>query len=133
MSFLALFPAYLLWHLTTAWGDLWRLYTNTLWFLHNLFSIKLLLTTLFSPWRRLHEAKELHGAGGVLGRIIINTITRLFGLIVRTAVIVFGLLSLVIFSLLSACLFALWIVLPLVAVGCALYGFTELVGAFATV
>lgn len=113
--------AYLLWHFTTAWGDLWRLYTNMVWFFWNLFSIKLLAGTLLSPWHRLTEQGTKDSAG-FLGKLIINTLTRIFGFFVRLGVILSGFISIVIFSVLSLALFVLWAALPLIGVIFLVYG-----------
>ncbi len=127
-AFIQLPLAYLLWHFTTAWGDLWRLYTNLIWFLWNLFSIKILSSTLLSPWHRLTE-RRTRGSAGLLGQIIINTLTRFFGFFVRLGVILFGLLSIAIFSALFFSLFVLWVGMPLIAVGLILYGIQGLFSA----
>lgn len=111
MVLLHLFSAYLLWHYTAAFLDWWRLYANASWFLFNFFSIRILFETFFSPWKRLRESKK--GEDGTLGAIIINPLTRLFGMLARTVVIGSGLISLV---LLLLCFFAalvLWIAAPL--------------------
>lgn len=113
-ALIQLLPAYLLWHYGAAWADLWRVYSNIGWFLLNLFSVRILAATLLSPWRRLSEKKSKDTAG-LLGQIIINTLTRFFGLFVRFGTILIGLASLLIWTLLSFALFVLWIALPLVS------------------
>lgn len=126
LAFFNLPLAYLAWHFGAAWGDLWRLYTNISWFLFNFFSIKILLATFFAPWKRLHERGRRKGEGGVAGRLILNAVTRLVGILLRALVILTGLVSLAAFSLFSFALFALWLVLPLVAVGLLLSGLSRL-------
>lgn len=120
--------AYIKWHLGVAWVDLWRLYVNIVWFLSNLFSLTLLSATLFSPWRRLHEEKA-KGSGGIVGKLIINSITRTLGAIIRLGVIFTGLVSICIFSILFAGLFVVWIAVPLIAIGFSLAGLQGLLTA----
>lgn len=121
MSIILLPLSYIRWHCTTAWGDLWRLYTNLSWFIFNLFSIKLLATTLFSPWRRLSE-KKAKGSAGFLGKVIINTITRFVGACIRIVVILAGLGALILCTILFTGVFVLWIFVPFVAIGCLYIG-----------
>lgn len=107
--------AYARWHYTTAFVDMWRVYTNIFWFLFNFFSIKILLLTFFSPWKRLRESRK--GKEGMLGSLIINPITRLVGVLARSATIVTGLFS---FLILSLCFFAsvvFWLLMPLILFG----------------
>ena len=121
MSALKLPFAYLLWHYALAWADLTRLYRNLAWFLWNFFSISLLLRTLFSPWRRLHESAQ-KDAGGLLGSLIMNTILRFIGFFARVATILFGLASLLLFCAAGAAFFVLWPLLPLVPFALILSG-----------
>jgi len=118
--------SYLLWHYTTAWTDLLRLYKNFSWFLWNFFSIRILFETLFSPWHRIKEHAE-KDTGGLLGSIILNLILRLIGFFARAATIVWGILALVLFSILFSVFFVLWAFLPILIIGSVLYGTVGLV------
>lgn len=113
--------AYLWWHYTTAWVDLARLYTNLVWFLWHYFSFGLLARTLLAPWKRLRETKGGAGDSGFLGRLIINSVTRIVGFVLRSLVMLAGLAALLLFSAAFALFFLLWLVLPFAAV--ALLGF----------
>ena len=108
-------PLYLLWHYTTAWVDLVRLYQNFSWFLWHFFSIGVLLRTLFSPWRRLHEGRSKSTAG-LLGSAIMNLILRAVGFFARFATILFGLAAIVLLSVCFLLLLLLWPLLPLLIV-----------------
>lgn len=107
---------YLLWHYTSAWEDLFRLYHNFSWFLWNFFSIRILFETLFSPWHRRRERPEKE-FGGLLGSLILNSILRMVGFLIRGLTILFGLAALAVFSLLYVAFLALWPFLPLLIVG----------------
>src|SRR3989344_5345808 len=109
MSYLQLPFSYLLWHYTSAWGDLLRLYRNLTWFLWNFFSIRILAGTLFSPWHRLRESSRKETAG-LLGSLIINLILRGIGCVMRTVTILTGILSIVLFFLFSIVFFSLWLI-----------------------
>lgn len=104
--------SYLFWHYTTAWGDLLRLYRNFSWFLWNFFSVKILTSTLFAPWRRLHEGASKETAG-FLGSLIVNLILRCIGFVARTFTILIGLSALVLLFAAFLVFLALWIFLPM--------------------
>lgn len=103
--------SYLIWHYTVAWRDLARLYRNFAWFLWNFFSIRLLAGTLFSPWKRLHEASN-KSTGGFLGSFILNTLMRFIGLFARLFTILTGCASLLLLSLGFVAFLLLWLFLP---------------------
>ncbi len=102
--------AYLSWHYSAAWADLLRLFTNLAWFLYHFFSIDLLLPTLLSPWKRLHESR--HGTAGLLGALILNLILLCFGFALRLFTICLGIASLALLALLFVAFLCLWVIMP---------------------
>lgn len=114
-SLLRLPLAYLLWHYTAAWADLLRLYFNLSWFLFHFFSLRILLGTLFSPWKRLHASGKEDG--GFFGTLILNTITRLVGFLVRSVTILAGLFSLLLLAALFLLAVVVWATMPLLLLG----------------
>ncbi len=107
--------AYLWWHYTKAWGDFLRLYLNFFWFLSNFFSIKILSGTLLAPWKRLRESRGGRGDGGFAGRLILNSITRAVGFLLRSGTILMGVFSLVLLSLAFLLFLLFWLFAPFVA------------------
>ncbi|MSU56101.1 MAG: hypothetical protein EXS51_02220 [Candidatus Taylorbacteria bacterium] len=107
--------SYLLWHYTTAWSDIMRLYRNIAWFLWNFFSVRLLLGTLLSPWHRLHEGSK-KSAGGFLGNFIINLLLRFIGFFARLFVILTGLVSVILLSVFFIFFSVIWPFMPLLVV-----------------
>lgn len=110
-------PYYISWHYGRALTDIFRIWTNFLWFIYHFFSIPFLLSTLFSPWRRLHETYK----GGLdfaeLGTtIVINILMRIVGAVARLAIILFGLGILLSFFVLGILFFILWVLMPLIIV-----------------
>ena len=101
---------YLRWHYSAAWADLWRLFTNLAWFLFNFFSIRILTMTLIAPWKRLHESRL--GAGSLPGALILNTITRLVGFLIRLITIGMGLCSLLLLAVFFFAFLLLWLLMP---------------------
>ncbi|MDO8619937.1 MAG: hypothetical protein Q7R64_01145 [bacterium] len=121
MSPFSLPISYLLWHYTTAWGDLLRWYRNLSWFLWNFFSIRILAGTLLSPWHRLKEAGSKETAG-FIGSLIINLILRFIGFFARTLTILVGFVSLVLFSLFFFALLLVWPLAPVIIIGLIVRG-----------
>ena len=105
---------YLLWHYTKAWSDMERIFGNYLWFVGNFFSIELLLKTLFSPWRRLSVTSGRGGEESFFGRIIINTLMRFVGFIMRACTIVIGVLAELAVVALGCCAVIIWLLLPVI-------------------
>ncbi|OHA20661.1 MAG: hypothetical protein A2849_03250 [Candidatus Taylorbacteria bacterium RIFCSPHIGHO2_01_FULL_51_15] len=117
--------AYIFWHYSVAWSDLYKLYKNIVWFLWHFFSIELLFRTLFSPWKRLHEVPSKNTAG-FLGSSLLNALFRVIGFLVRGSTLCVGLSAITLFSALFV-LFALaWLFAPLLIVTFAILGLLSL-------
>ncbi|MFA6552745.1 MAG: hypothetical protein WCT19_04595 [Candidatus Paceibacterota bacterium] len=106
--------SYLAWHYTSAFADTARIFSNLFWFLWHYFSIEILLKTLFSPWRRLHD-----DAGGgsrtenFLSGLVINNMMRFIGFFIRSFTIIFGLVVIVFTFIFAVLFFIFWAVLPI--------------------
>lgn len=124
MAFFQLIPLYLFWHYTRAWLDIARLYSNFAWFLFHFFSFRILLWTLFSPWKRLHESRK--GELGILGALLVNGVARLVGIVIRLAAIAAGVLSFVLLTVIFLAILFLWLFWPLVLLWLVLSGITEI-------
>jgi len=116
MAFLSVLPSYILWHYSRAFLSIFKIWTNFQWFIFHFFSIPTLFRTLLSPWKRLTEER-----GGkpldfenIVGPIIVNTLMRLIGAIVRLTFIVIGLLSYLIVLTLGVVFIFAWIFAPLI-------------------
>ena len=108
--------SYISWHYTSAFLEIFSIWRNFLVFFYNLFSIPLLLKTLFSPWKRLDENKpSILNFEDFFSVIIVNTLMRLIGAVMRIFVIFTGVLTLI-FSFIVGFLFVLfWPLLPFIA------------------
>ena len=114
---------YLKWHYTKAIVDYYRIVFNFIWFFYNLFSIKLSLQTLFSPFHRLSETYE----GGVhfekfFEAVIVNSLMRLVGFLLRTFLITIGLAFIIASIILGAFFFIVWVLAPLLILFLFLFG-----------
>ncbi len=87
------------------------------------FSVLELSTTLFSPWHRIAES---YGRGFTLSRfltsLIVNIFSRIAGAIVRSIVILMGILAGFLTALFGIAAIALWFILPIVIPGLMVIG-----------
>jgi len=123
-----LFLSYLKWHYLDATRDILKGWGNILRFNLNYFSVFLLLRTLFSPWRGIQwQKRKGFYPGDMLFTLMSNLISRVLGAIVRSFLIVAGLLGEVIFFALGASLIIFWLFLPFLIFMGFIYGIVLLV------
>jgi len=112
------FFEYVRWHYGRGLKEYFGVAGNFLWFVAHFFSFKLLIKTLFSPWKRLGES---YGNGLNLSRyaetFIVNTLMRAVGFFTRVIVLVLGLASYVLVLTLSFLGLLIWILAPAVVIG----------------
>lgn len=117
--FLAL-PYYLAWHYSEALNDMRKIWKNFFVFLFNFFSIFLLIRTLFSPWHRMQES---YGRiEDFFGNLIVNTLMRLVGAVIRLIFIIMGVVSVLLCAVLGLAVLAFWLVLPFLLIYTFLQG-----------
>jgi hypothetical protein len=102
------------WHYTTASRQILLVWSNYLRFYWEYFSVPLLIKTLLSPW---HNQAETYSRGFDLKEystvFLGNLISRFLGAIVRTVVIIIGLLFSLAALLAGSFVFVLWLLWPL--------------------
>lgn len=126
MKIFALFPTYIIWHYTVAIRDIKRVTDNLLWFIFNLFSMDIILKTLFAPWRRL-DRDETAKKPSFFSNLIVNILMRVSGFIIRVSTLFFGLFSFFIACVIFAIGFVIWLGLPFLSVILLLYGIGYLI------
>ena len=110
-----LLKAYTQWHYGSAFISMFKHWMNGLWFTAHFFSIFLLLKTLLSPWKRIHETyKGGLNLENILELIIVNTLMRLVGAFFRLIIIAIGLVSLVVVLIGGALFIIVWFFAPVV-------------------
>ncbi|MBI2476032.1 MAG: hypothetical protein HYV67_02210 [Candidatus Taylorbacteria bacterium] len=114
MAFIQVLWFYILWHYTKAWQDIFRIIGNYLWFIGNFFSINLLLKTLLSPWRRLSIKGGKGAEDSFFGALLINTLMRVVGFLIRSITIIFGAAALFATIALSGAFLVAWPLLPII-------------------
>ena len=128
MNALVVFPGYFLWHYSAAFKSIWRIWMNFLWFVNNLFSITLLLRTLFAPWRRIQEEGEVgFNPERWAEKLIANTMSRFIGACIRLPVIILGASGLLATIIGGVCFYVIWVLAPVIITGLLLVGLYNLI------
>lgn len=114
MKPLLLAESYVAWHYGRAYSDMFRVWMNLIWFIFNFFSIFLLLSTFFQPWKRMDEAyPKGFDPGGWASVVIVNILMRLVGMAARGILILFGLALASLLFLAGILVFIIWTIMPL--------------------
>ena len=110
----------IIWYYSAGLGTLLGALMNLHWFLYHYFSIPVLLKTFFAPFRRIREYRVRgFDPKDIFEVLVVNTLMRLVGVLVRSVVIVIGLLAQI--ALFAVCTAAYFIaitapvLLPIVA------------------
>lgn len=82
----------------------------------DLFSIDLLMTTLFQPFRQISAGKVDGPLAMQLRAFFDRLISRIIGAMVRITVIIFGLVTLIVVSIINLIILLLWLAAPLLPV-----------------
>jgi len=102
------------WYYFDAPKSIIRIWRNFILFVLNYFSIGLLFKTLFSPWKRISESR---GRGfdlmNFLSVLTLNIFSRFIGFLIRSVVIVFGLILEVMVIVFGFVFSVFWLLLPL--------------------
>jgi hypothetical protein len=94
--------------------QVWNNYFN---FASNLFSLPLLLKTLFSPWRKYIWAyPKGFDIGEFFSTFISNATSRILGAIMRVVLIIVGILFQVFVAVAGLIIFLGWLLLPFIVI-----------------
>jgi len=108
-----IFIKYLVWHFFDTPQGILRAWRNCLKFNLNHWSVPLLLKTWFSPWRRYRSS---YGKGFSFGKYFevftFNMTSRVIGAIMRTVLIIMGLVAEILVFFAGAIVLLAWLVLP---------------------
>ena len=115
--FLAILHHYLIWHYSRAYFEFFRIWTNLLWFVVHYFSMKQLLFSWFSPWKRVTEQRtKAWDIEDMASSILINLLSRIVGAMLRTIVLVVGLAALSVLLIGGLVVYATWFLAPVLLV-----------------
>ncbi len=124
MNSVLFFTHYLIWHYTRAYRDMVALYLNFAWYITHLFSMPLLLRTLFSPWKRITAGHRKFDLEDWAEAVTFNILSRIIGFIIRGVLIVMGLIGIALLTIGFALFLILWCLLPFALVYVSVLGFS---------
>ena len=102
----------IIWWYSGGWILLARRLAVRLDGLRDYFSIGLLLTTLFAPFRQISAGGVSGGLDAQFRAFIDKTISRLIGAFIRLIVLIVGIVSIVVSAVLSLLALILWAFVP---------------------
>jgi len=120
------FSNYLVWHYTRAYRVLFATYMNGVWFITHVFSLPLLVTTFFVPWKRMQTAHRRFDIEDFAASIVFNGVSRVIGMLVRSVIMLTGIMVLLAYTVVYSCVIVIWPFMPLVCFGVSLWGITLL-------
>ena len=128
MLFLSVAHQYLLWHYSRAFGEIFHVWLNFIWFVIHFFSLPQMIRSWFSPWKRMVEGRgRKWNLEDLAAFIVIGIISRIIGAILRTLVIITGLASLFIAIAGGVAVFVFWLGAPLIIIGLLGFGIALIV------
>jgi len=124
---------YFSWYYSRGFRGLILILGNFLKFFWHFFSIGFLSQRLFSPWKRDISFSNWRGLHPVLffKKIIDNGFSRMIGLLIRSLVIIFGIIIEISFFLLGFVFLISWIFLPGLLIFSAIFYFSDSAGKIA--
>jgi hypothetical protein len=101
---------------------------NLLWFVIHFFSLPQMVRSWFSPWKRItEERKKSWDLEDFFGSLLINLLSRIIGALMRTFVIMVGLLAFLIIFVGGLTVYILWTVAPALIVFLIIIGIMYIV------
>ena len=114
---------YLQWHFVGQVKAILRAWRNFLSFSLNFFSISLLLRTFCSPWRRYRYAyPKAFDLRKYFDALTFNAISRVIGMIMRTALIIIGVIAAFFIFCAGFLILLFWLFLPVILIILFFYG-----------
>lgn len=114
---------YFKWHYGKGVMGLVNIVGNFVWFFFEFFSIPLLLKTYFMPFRRLNEMyQQSFNPGAWFETLIVNTMMRIIGALLRTVLIVLGIFFILLTVAIGVCFLTAWLLAPLLLFFLVSYG-----------
>jgi len=115
MHFLYLISSYTKWHYTEGFKDLSRNWKSFILFILHFFSLGFLFRTWLAPFGRLNEEyKKGFNAEVFFETLVVNTLMRIVGFVLRTIVIAACLLVLFLAIVFAPVALVLWVFMPFI-------------------
>jgi len=113
----SIFILWFLWQFYEMPKFLFGVWNSYFIFASNLFSLPLLLKTLFSPWRKYNWAyPKTFDIGGFLSTLISNIVSRILGVMMRIVLIIVGILFQIFVAISGLVIFLGWLLIPFIIV-----------------
>lgn len=114
MKSLAVLRNYIAWHYTTGIIDLLHIWWNYVWFIGHLFSVKDVILTFFTPFRRLSEKgpNPLADLAAFAEAFTVTLMMRIVGMVLRTALLLVALIAFVLVMVVFSTTFFFWLFAP---------------------
>jgi len=123
MKYLSIFFGYLKWHYGKALATTFSFWKDILVFLFNFFSIKSLLGNFFTPWKRLADNyPKRFNLQIYFFTFLVNTIMRIVGILLRSTVLIIGLVCCAAYIILLPISLVVWILLPILIIALIILG-----------
>jgi len=113
---------FFVWWYTEVFGELSSFVKHFFVYLTDLFSVKICLRTLFSPWRRDNISYEGLTIQEKLQVLILNITSRFVGLIIKIFTLATFAVVFIFCILLFIVVFLVWLLFPLILIGLAAWG-----------
>jgi Flp pilus assembly protein TadB len=122
MGYLKLFPTLFSWWYSKGLLDLVDFIKSIFIFTLSSFSIKTVIKTFFSPWKKMVEPRKA-GLDGFRDWLVDNLVSRGVAIVLRLFLIVACLVVLVMVGLLSLVFFISWLIMPVILLAALIYLF----------
>ncbi len=117
MRIILIILGYLGWHYGKAIIALSIIWKNFLNFIFEYFSIKSLFLNFFDPWKRMSDNyPKFFNLKEYFYALITNIIVRGVGIIMRSALIIAGLICYILTALLYPLIIVCWLILPIIII-----------------
>lgn len=128
MKSILIILGYLKWHYGKAVISLSKIWKNFLFFMAEFFSLRLLFHNFFDPWKRMSDNyPKSFNLKKYFYAFLTNLIVRIIGIIMRTLLIIIGLLSLFGLILIYPLAIIIWLILPLIIAALLSTGLTLII------
>ncbi len=123
MQMVLILLGYLGWHYGKALSSLTDVSKNFFYLISDFFSIDLLLKNFFAPWKRMADSyPKFFDLKKYFFTFIVNVIVRVVGIIMRTFLMLLGIICFSALIALYPIVLAIWLLLPLIVIVFLIYG-----------
>ena len=119
-----IFIEWLIWHFYQMPAFIWQVWNNYFFFALNLFSLPLLLKTFFAPWRKYNwQYPKAFDIAEFFNTLVSNVFSRFLGALVRSVLIIIGIIFQIFVVIAGFAVFASWLLLPFLIASAFLFAF----------